>query len=214
MGFVKRQVRYRLTEKMSARALFCCCILLVFSFAPEVDGRRLNSTPTTGTASDVAATVAAVNAAATTSSAPVQEATRMKKHRCRDKSDIVMLIDGSWSIGPKNFNKIQNFLFGVVRAFSINATGGVHAALAQYSDDARTEFRLNEHVLKENVREAIDNIPYKGGNTATGRAINYAREVMFAVENGARPGASRKLILLTDGESILDDVEIPARKLR
>jgi len=125
-----------------------------------------------------------------------------------------MLIDGSWSIGPKNFNKIQNFLFGVVRAFSINATGGVHVAVAQYSDDARTEFRLNEHVLKENVREAIDNIPYKGGNTATGRAINYAREVMFAVENGARPGASRKLILLTDGESILDDVEIPARKLR
>ena len=59
-----------------------------------------------------------------------------------------MLIDGSWSIGPKNFNKIQNFLFGVVRAFSINATGGVHVAVAQYSDDARLVDVVCEEVLR------------------------------------------------------------------
>lgn len=41
-------------------------------------------------------------------------------------------------------------------------------AIAQFSDDARTEFQLNSHNNKEELLEAIQKIRYKGGNTKTG----------------------------------------------
>lgn len=41
-------------------------------------------------------------------------------------------------------------------------------AIAQFSDDARTEFQLDSHGNKEELLEAIQRIRYKGGNTKTG----------------------------------------------
>lgn len=41
-------------------------------------------------------------------------------------------------------------------------------AIAQFSDDARTEFQLSSHSNKEALLEAIQKISYKGGNTKTG----------------------------------------------
>lgn len=45
-------------------------------------------------------------------------------------------------------------------------------AIAQFSDDARTEFKLNSYDNKESLLEAIQKISYKGGNTKTGRLIS------------------------------------------
>lgn len=42
-------------------------------------------------------------------------------------------------------------------------------AVAQFSDDARTEFQLSSHSNKEALLEAIQRIRYKGGNTKTGQ---------------------------------------------
>ena len=44
-------------------------------------------------------------------------------------------------------------------------------AIAQFSDDARTEFKLNTYNNKENLLEAIQRIAYKGGNTKTGKSL-------------------------------------------
>lgn len=41
-------------------------------------------------------------------------------------------------------------------------------AIAQFSDDARTEFKLNSYSDKEGLLDAINKISYKGGNTKTG----------------------------------------------
>lgn len=41
-------------------------------------------------------------------------------------------------------------------------------AIAQFSDDARTEFKLNSYGDKEQLLDAITRISYKGGNTKTG----------------------------------------------
>lgn len=42
-------------------------------------------------------------------------------------------------------------------------------AIAQFSDDARTEFKLSSHDNKESLLDAIQRISYKGGNTKTGK---------------------------------------------
>lgn len=44
-------------------------------------------------------------------------------------------------------------------------------AIAQFSDDARTEFQLNSYSDKERLLDAINKITYKGGNTKTGEAL-------------------------------------------
>ena len=44
----------------------------------------------------------------------------------------------------------------------------LQVAIAQFSDDARTEFQLSSHSNKEALLEAIQKISYKGGNTKTG----------------------------------------------
>jgi len=49
---------------------------------------------------------------------------------------LVILIDGSWSVGPDNFGIMKDFLISVVQAFKIGFDG-VLVGLAQYSDDAR-----------------------------------------------------------------------------
>ncbi|CDQ57389.1 unnamed protein product [Oncorhynchus mykiss] len=43
-------------------------------------------------------------------------------------------------------------------------------AIVQFSDDARTEFKLNSYDNKERLLEAINRISYKGGNTKTGKS--------------------------------------------
>lgn len=41
-------------------------------------------------------------------------------------------------------------------------------AIVQFSDDARTEFKLSSYRDKESLLDAVQHITYKGGNTKTG----------------------------------------------
>lgn len=40
--------------------------------------------------------------------------------------------------------------------------------MVQFTDDPRTEFKLNAYNTKETLLDAIKRISYKGGNTKTG----------------------------------------------
>lgn len=40
--------------------------------------------------------------------------------------------------------------------------------MVQFTDDPRTEFKLNAYQTKETLLDAIKRISYKGGNTKTG----------------------------------------------
>lgn len=41
--------------------------------------------------------------------------------------------------------------------------------MVQFTDDPRTEFKLNTYKTKETLLDAIKHISYKGGNTKTGK---------------------------------------------
>lgn len=142
--------------------------------------------------------------------------TKGKTRKCRDAEDIVIVIDGSWSVGVSDFRKIKEFIGLLLRSFSIKTRGdgGVHLGVVQYSNDPRAEFLLNDHLTREALNAAITNIAYKGGNTATGRALDFVRNHMFASLHGAREDVKRKAIIITDGASVLDDPRSPAKLLR
>ncbi|KAG7269241.1 hypothetical protein CRUP_031185 [Coryphaenoides rupestris] len=124
-------------------------------------------------------------------------------------ADIVILVDGSWSIGRINFRLVRTFLENLVNAFDIGIDK-IRIGLAQYSGDPRIEWHLNAFTTKEAVIDAVKNLPYKGGNTLTGLALTYIQENSFKPESGSRPGVPKIGILITDGKS-QDDV-VPRRR--
>uniref|UniRef100_A0A3B5B7U4 VWFA domain-containing protein n=1 Tax=Stegastes partitus TaxID=144197 RepID=A0A3B5B7U4_9TELE len=86
-------------------------------------------------------------------------------------------------------------------------------AIVQFSDDARTEFKLNSYNDKERLLDAINKITYKGGNTKTGRAIQHVKENIFTAEGGVRRGIPNVLVVLTDGRS-QDDVNKVSKEMQ
>lgn len=127
-------------------------------------------------------------------------------------ADIVILVDGSWSIGRFNFRLVRNFLENLVTAFNVGSEK-TRIGLAQYSGDPRIEWHLNAFNTKDEVIDAVRSLPYKGGNTLTGLALNFIFENSFKPEAGSRSGVSKIGILITDGKS-QDDIIPPSRNLR
>ncbi|XP_078718860.1 collagen alpha-1(XIV) chain-like isoform X1 [Lampetra fluviatilis] len=126
--------------------------------------------------------------------------------------DLVIVLDGSWSIGRINFRLVREFLEQLVQAFDVQADK-IRVALSQYSGDTRTEWDLNTHTTKAALLEAVRSLPYKGGNTNTGMALEHARLQNLRPEAGARPGVPAIVVLITDGKS-QDDVAQPAAELK
>ncbi|XP_053566419.1 collagen alpha-1(XII) chain isoform X2 [Bombina bombina] len=127
-------------------------------------------------------------------------------------ADVVFLVDGSWSVGRNNFKYILEFISSLVSAFDI-AEDKTRVGVVQYSSDTRTEFNMNVYYNKADLLSAVKRIPYKGGNTMTGEAIDYLIKNSFVESAGSRKGFPKVAIIITDGKS-QDEVEIPARELR
>ncbi|XP_053499164.1 collagen alpha-1(XX) chain [Ictalurus furcatus] len=145
---------------------------------------------------------------------PVTAGSSHKPFECRAgvQADLVLLVDGSWSIGRTNFKKVREFLEGLVTPFRIGPYG-VQIALSQYSGDPRTEWQLNNFTSKEQLLDAVRNFRYKGGNTFTGQALIHVLEENLKEEVGARSDTPQFLLLLTDGKS-QDDAIAAASRLK
>ncbi|KAJ1159467.1 hypothetical protein NDU88_012117 [Pleurodeles waltl] len=146
---------------------------------------------------------------------PLRE-TRCLRGECsarRDiKADIVLLVDGSYSIGISNFSIMKSFLEALVRSFHVSRDT-VQFGLVQFSSDPHTEFTLNKHGSMDDVIKAINTMKRRGGNTCTGKAMTHVRQEVFVESWGARPMVPQVLILLTDGKSS-DDFEDPSLRLK
>uniref|UniRef100_A0A8C3JYN8 Collagen alpha-1(XX) chain n=1 Tax=Calidris pygmaea TaxID=425635 RepID=A0A8C3JYN8_9CHAR len=127
-------------------------------------------------------------------------------------ADIILLVDGSWSIGRNSFKLIKEFLSNLISPFSIGQDK-IRVGLSQYSSDPRTEWDLSAYSTRDQVLEAVRNLRYKGGNTFTGLALTHVLEQNLKPEAGARLEAEKLVILLTDGKS-QDDANLAAQTLK
>ncbi|XP_074051313.1 collagen alpha-4(VI) chain-like, partial [Macrotis lagotis] len=129
-------------------------------------------------------------------------------------ADLVFLVDGSTSIGIKNFQKVKGFLYSLVSGLEIGRDQ-VRIGLAQFSDNTYEEFLLNQFSLKSDVLEQILNLPYRTGGTRTGNALDFLRTTYFTESAGSRAkdNVPQIVILVTDGESN-DEVAEAANKLK
>ncbi|XP_038131253.1 collagen alpha-1(XX) chain isoform X2 [Cyprinodon tularosa] len=143
-----------------------------------------------------------------------QEILPRKPYQCESDAaaDIVLLVDGSWSIGRTNFRRVRDFLEGLVTPFKVGPNH-IQIGLTQYSGDPRTEWHLNNFTTKQQLLEAVRNFRYKGGNTFTGQALLHVMEENMKTEVGSRANVPSFLVLLTDGKS-QDDAIAAANRLK
>ncbi|XP_053215123.1 collagen alpha-6(VI) chain-like [Podarcis raffonei] len=129
-------------------------------------------------------------------------------------ADIAFLVDESSRIGPRNFQLIRAFLLKIIRALDI-APDNVRVALVLYSDEPRLEFGLNAFRDKSEMVNYVKTLPYRGGESYTGAAINFLRKNVFTKRAGSRKdeGVQQLAVVITDGQSV-DNFTGPASKLR
>ncbi|XP_066464808.1 integrin alpha-10 isoform X1 [Eleutherodactylus coqui] len=126
--------------------------------------------------------------------------------RCSTYLDIVLLLDGSNSIYP--WYEVQNFLSNILSKFFIGPDQ-IQVGVLQYGEIAVHEWTLKDYATAKEVVDAAKNISrQEGRETRTAFAIHKACSEAFSPERGGREGATRLLIVVTDGESH-DGDELP-----
>ncbi|XP_048579839.1 uncharacterized protein LOC5504566 isoform X2 [Nematostella vectensis] len=123
--------------------------------------------------------------------------------RCFSESDLGFIMDASGSIGPYDFQKERDFVKSMSSKFTV-LPGKTHVAVMSYSDYATINMRFGEYPYMDQVRRAIDRIPYTLGRTRIDRALKLAAEDMFTEGRGARNGIPKIAIILTDGKQTPD----------
>ncbi|XP_006883460.1 PREDICTED: collagen alpha-5(VI) chain [Elephantulus edwardii] len=135
-----------------------------------------------------------------------------RKQGCEDmKADIMFLVDSSGSIGPSNYVKMKTFINDLLAKIQIGPDKS-QIGVVQFSDNSKEEFPLNRYFTHEDISDAVERMALINQNTLTGSALTFI-EQYFKEPRGARPGVTKFLILITDGEA-QDSVREPARKLR
>ena len=112
----------------------------------------------------------------------------------------MFLLDGSSSIGVKNFIKMKNFVKNTVSSFHI-ANDGVRVGVVTYSHYVSEVFDMKKYADLDALRRGIENIYYPKGLTYTSEGLNYLRKDSFKKQNGDRKGVPNVAIVITDGKS-------------
>ncbi|XP_075172191.1 uncharacterized protein LOC142243873 [Anomaloglossus baeobatrachus] len=125
-------------------------------------------------------------------------------------NDLVFIVDGSWSVGYADFDTAKNWLINITSSFDIGPSY-TQVAVVQYSDLPRLEFPLGQHQTNQQLLNALKDMKYLGGNTQTGRAIKFATENVFTSSQRTNIDKNKIAIVVTDGKSQDDVVEIAAQ---
>ncbi|XP_001371684.2 collagen alpha-1(XXI) chain [Monodelphis domestica] len=124
-------------------------------------------------------------------------------------TDLVFILDGSYSVGPENFEIVKKWLVNISNNFDIGPKF-IQVGVVQYSDYPVLEIPLGSHHSGENLMEAMESIQYLGGNTRTGKAIQFALDHLFAKSSRF---LTKIAVVLTDGKS-QDEVKDAAEAAR
>ncbi|XP_019862542.1 PREDICTED: collagen alpha-1(XII) chain-like, partial [Amphimedon queenslandica] len=117
--------------------------------------------------------------------------------------DLYFVMDASGSVGPDNFDLMKGFVYEITDSFNVGSDS-VRVGVMSYASSNYYHFHLNTYSTKLSVLIAINNLPYSGGGTYTGQALDGMRTVGFSTSNGARPssqGVPRVGIVITGRHS-------------
>ncbi|KAL4002319.1 von Willebrand factor type A domain family protein [Acanthocheilonema viteae] len=124
--------------------------------------------------------------------------------------DLILVLDGSGSIGDETFQLLLDFAVHILRRINITEEGS-RMGIIQYAETPQLEITLNQYTHSNQMEWAIHRIKYLSGATNTGAALKFTLERGF---QEARGGSTPKVaIVVTDGQS-QDSVAESAQQLR
>ncbi|XP_078391912.1 collagen alpha-6(VI) chain-like [Cetorhinus maximus] len=134
----------------------------------------------------------------------------------RRYADVVFLVDGSQNMARHDFQQVRFMLIKVLNKLDIGADR-YQIGLAQYNEQAKTEFLLNRHQDKNMVLSFLKkNYRFKPEPALnTGRALDHLRKNFFTASAGSRKleGVPQIAVVITSMRS-QDDVTKGAAALR
>ena len=114
---------------------------------------------------------------------------------------MVFALDGSESLAKNGFEKIKEFVKTMINDYEISEIE-THVGVVEFSDKTKVVLPLNRLFDAGLVKNEVQRIVPSGGKgTVTDEALRKSSEDVFAVKSGGRPGASKVLIIVTDGKS-------------
>ncbi|KAF4108005.1 integrin alpha-2 isoform X1 [Onychostoma macrolepis] len=118
---------------------------------------------------------------------------------CGGPMDVAIVLDGSNSIFP--WHDVRNFLIKLLENLDIGPDK-TRVSIMQYSEDLSFLYHFSSDQNKDKVLLAASDIEQKTGiETNTFEALDNVRQTAFLPENGGRSGATKVLVVVTDGES-------------
>ncbi|XP_028394002.1 collagen alpha-5(VI) chain-like [Dendronephthya gigantea] len=124
-----------------------------------------------------------------------------RKGSCKLVVDLVIALDGSENLAEKGFDKIKDLVKAIIENQTISETE-THIGVVEFSDEAHVILPLNELFEPTAIHDKVQRIiPSGGKNRVTDEALRKSADNVFDAKSGGRPGASKVLIIVTDGKS-------------
>ena len=124
---------------------------------------------------------------------------------------MIIVLDSSTSVGDDNWKLELDFVKKLLAPLNIEKNKD-RVGFVTYNTDAVLRFGLNKYSSFADVSKAIEGTPFSEGITATGDALNMAREELA---NSGRKGVRQLVILVTDGKTNFgEDPVAEAKKLK
>ncbi|XP_031239331.1 von Willebrand factor isoform X1 [Mastomys coucha] len=131
---------------------------------------------------------------------------------CSQPLDVVLLLDGSSSLSESYFDKMKSF----AKAFISEANIGPHftqVSVIQYGSINTIDVPWNVAQEKAHLQSLVDLMQQEGGPRQIGDALAFAVRYVTSQIHGARPGASKAVVIIVMGTS-LDSVSTAADAAR
>ncbi|BFZ22815.1 hypothetical protein BsWGS_25854 [Bradybaena similaris] len=111
-----------------------------------------------------------------------------------DELDLVILVDASSSIGREIFDRNFEFVYSVIRGFTLGEAS-TKVALETFSTSAQPVFRLTAST--DLILQSLLNVPFVDGSSNAHLALQSARDLLSPAFGG-RAGARKAVVLITN----------------
>lgn len=117
--------------------------------------------------------------------------------RCRAAPlELVFVIDGSESVGPRNFELVKDFVNALIDRLAVSREAA-RIGVVLYSHVTMVVASLQQRSSQSDLKASIRTMQYLGEGTFTGSAIHRANQLFQA----SRPGVRKVALVLTDGQA-------------
>uniref|UniRef100_A0A3P8VC57 Collagen, type XXVIII, alpha 1b n=1 Tax=Cynoglossus semilaevis TaxID=244447 RepID=A0A3P8VC57_CYNSE len=122
--------------------------------------------------------------------------------KCKESPlELVFVIDSSENMGPGNFELVKDFVSALVERLSVSKDSS-RIGVVLYSDENMVAVNLLQSLSQDDIKAAIQTMPFLGQRTFTGSAIHRANQIFRA----SRAGVRKVAIVLTSGLADARDV--------